>query len=146
MRGEGSKPRSSKKLILDDVCGEQNDSFKNRRGFQNHSRTHGEELSQCTECPEWSGGPENMFNTKKQLVTHMFEYHSTNNVGCSQCNKSFSHVSNLMKHEESHGTIMECQHCMKLYTNRYSFRVKVFLRPWCTQMLTTFSHLNTHIE
>ena len=51
MRGEGSKPISSKKLILDDVCGEQNDSFKNRRGFQNHYRTHGEELFTCTVCP-----------------------------------------------------------------------------------------------
>ncbi len=66
-----------------------------------------------------------MFNTKKQLVTHMFEYHRTDNVGCSQCDKSFSHVSNLMKHEESHGTIMECQHCMKLYKNRYSFKQHV---------------------
>ena len=78
MRGAGSKPRSSKKLILDDVCGKQNDSFNNKRSFQNHYRTHGEEIFQCTECPaNWSGGPENMFNTKKQLVTHMFEYHST---------------------------------------------------------------------
>ena len=108
MRGQGSKPRISKKLNLDDVCGLQNDSFKNKRTFQNHYRTHGEELFQCTECPaNWSGGPENMFNTKKQLVTHMFQYHSTNNVDCSQCDKSFSHVSNLMKHEESQGTKMD---------------------------------------
>ena len=92
MRGAGSKPRISKKLILDDVCGKQNDSFNNKRGFQNHYRTHGEEIFQCTECPaNWSGGPENMFNTKKQLVTHMFEYHSTT-ADCSQCDKSFSHA------------------------------------------------------
>ena len=39
MRGQGSKTRSSKKFNLDDVCGVQNDSFKNNRGFQNHYRT-----------------------------------------------------------------------------------------------------------
>ena len=66
MRGQGSKPRISKKLNLDDVCGLQNDSFKNKRTFQNHYRTHGEELFTCTECPaNWSEGPENMFNTKR---------------------------------------------------------------------------------
>ena len=43
MRGQGSKPRISKKLNLDDVCGVQNDSFKNKRGFQNHYRTIGME-------------------------------------------------------------------------------------------------------
>ena len=70
MRGQGSKPRISKKLNLDDVCGLQNDSFKNKRTFQNHFRTHGEELFTCTECPaNWSEGPENMFNTKKQVHT-----------------------------------------------------------------------------
>ena len=47
MRGQGSKPRISKKLNLDDVCGLQNDSFKNKRTFQNHYRrglATGEEL------------------------------------------------------------------------------------------------------
>ena len=49
MRGQGAK--ISKKLILDDVCGVQKNSFKNQRIFQNHYRTHGEQKFQCKECP-----------------------------------------------------------------------------------------------
>ena len=33
MRGQGSKPRISKKFNLDDVCGVQHDSFKNKRNI-----------------------------------------------------------------------------------------------------------------
>ena len=70
MTGQGAK--LSKKLILDDVCGVQKNSFKNKRVFQNHYRTHGQEIFQCSECPAiWSEGPENISNTKKQLLTHI---------------------------------------------------------------------------
>ena len=73
MRGKGAK--ISKKLILDDVCGVQENSFKNKRIFQNHYRTHGEEKFQCSECPAiWSEGPENIFNTNRYVG---FPYPST---------------------------------------------------------------------
>ena len=105
MRGQGAK--ISKKLILDDVCGVQKNSFKNKRIFQNHYRTHGEQKFQCKECPAiWPEGPENIFNTKKQLITHndMFEYHA-NSKDFKECEQSFSHASNRKKHEDSHETI-----------------------------------------
>ena len=103
MRGQGAK--ISKKLILDDVCGVQKNSFKNKRIFQNHYKTHGEQKFQCEECPAiQSEGPENIFNTKKQLITHMFEYHA-NSKDCKECDQSFSHASNRKKHEDSHETI-----------------------------------------
>ena len=86
MRGLGSKV--SMKLILDDVCGTTKDDFKNMRLFQNHYRTHADELLKCPECPAiWSEGPETMFNTKRQLITHMYRYHSNSN-DCNQCDKS----------------------------------------------------------
>ena len=134
MRGKGAK--ISKKLILDDVCGVQENSFKNKRIFQNHYRTHGEEKFQCSECPAiWSEGPETIFNTKKQLITHMFEYHN-NSKDCKEYDQSFSHASNLKKHEDSHETILECQHCKKMYMNRYSFKQHVIQ---CSSLKNTTS-------
>ena len=80
MRGKGAK--ISKKLILDDVCGVQENSFKNKRIFQNHYRTHGEEKFQCSECPAiWSEGPENIFNTNRYVG---FPYPSTFKVCTSK--------------------------------------------------------------
>ena len=78
---------SSSRLTLDDVCGKQPEDFKKDRQFQNHYRTHAEEQFQCKECPSvWSGGPENTFNTKKQLLSHMHQYHSDNKK-CGECSK-----------------------------------------------------------
>ena len=58
---------SNSRVKLDDVCGKQSKGLKKDRLFQNHYRTHSEEKYQCEECPSvWSGGPENIFNTKKQ--------------------------------------------------------------------------------
>ena len=81
---------STSRLTLDDVCGKEPKNFKKDRLFQNHYRTHAEEKFVCKECPSvWSGGPENTFNTKKQLSSHMHEYHKSHK-DCDQCSKSFS--------------------------------------------------------
>ena len=95
---------SNSRVTLDDVCGKQSKCLKKDRLFQNHYRTHSEEKYQCKECPSvWSGGPENIFNTKKQLSTHIHEYHR-NNKNCSQCTKSFSSSSNRIAHEATNTT------------------------------------------
>ena len=111
------------KLQLDDVCGKQPSDFKKDRSFQDHVRTHAEEKFQCIECPsEWTEGPENIFNTLKQLITHMHQYHKDNR-NCIKCPKSFSAASNRIKHEATHhGTIYECQTCDKLYENKNSYK------------------------
>ena len=49
----------------------------------------------------WSGGPENAFNTKKQLSSHIHQYHK-NNKDCDQCSKSFSTSTNRIAHEATH--------------------------------------------
>ena len=66
-------------------------------------------------------GPENQFNTKKALVTHMFEYHSSENK-CSDCDKTFSTASNLKKHESSHQNDAPevCSKCKKTFASTFS--------------------------
>ena len=103
------------KTTLDEHCGRMEKDYTSRRGFTNHVKTHSEEIIKCPKCPNiWEGGPENQFNTKKALVTHMIEYHSSENK-CSDCDKTFAlalHVTfvikifqrtktNLKKHVES---------------------------------------------
>ena len=63
----------------------------------------------------WSGGPENAFNTKKQLSSHIHQYHK-NNKDCDQCSKSFSTSTNRIAHEATHSNMFECQSCDKIYT------------------------------
>ena len=110
---------STSRLTLDDVCGKEPKNFKKDRLFQNHYRTHAEEKFVCKECPSvWSGGPENTFNTKKQLSSHMHEYHKSNK-DCDQCSKSFSCSTNriaAIAHEATHSysNMFECQSCDKL--------------------------------
>ena len=93
---------STSRLTLDDVCGKEPKNFKKDRLFQNHYRTHAEEKFVCKEYPSvWSGGPENTFNTKKQLSSHIHQYHK-NNKDCDQCSKSFSTSTNRIAHEATH--------------------------------------------
>ena len=93
------------------------------RSFKNHVRTHAEEIFKCTECPsEWTDGPENMFKTFKQLITHMHEYYKSDNK-CRECPKTFSTSSNRIKHEAIHyGTQYECQTCDNIYKNKNEYR------------------------
>ena len=73
----------------------------------------------------WSGGPENAFNTKKQLSSHIHQYHK-NNKDCDQCSKSFSTSTNRIAHEATHiVTCFECQSCDKIYTNKTSYKKHV---------------------
>ena len=110
-------------------------------------------------CPSvWSGGPENIFNTKKQLSTHIHEYHS-DNKNCSQCPKSFSSQSNRIAHEATHTTMFECQSCDKIYTNKISYKKHVkscsvtkspveksFPCNDCDKMFLRKSHLTRHMR
>ena len=41
---------SSKKVLLDKVCGTQANDFVSKRGFQNHHRTHGAKDYTCDQC------------------------------------------------------------------------------------------------
>ena len=50
-------------------------------------RTHAEEKFVCKACHSvWSCGPENTFNTKKQPLSNMHQYHSDNKK-CGECSK-----------------------------------------------------------
>ena len=89
---------STSRLTLDDVCGKKPKKFKKDRlflSFKNHYRT------MLRRNSVWSGGPENAFNTKKQLSSHIHQYHK-NNKDCDQCSKSFSTSTNRIAHEATH--------------------------------------------
>ena len=112
------------KTTLDEHCGRMEKDYTSRRGFTNHVKTHSEEIIKCPKCPNiWEGGPENQFNTKKALVTHMFEYHSSENK-CSDCDKTFSTASNLKKHESSHQNDAPevCSKCKKTFASTFSLQ------------------------
>ena len=149
---------STSRLSLDDVCGKQPKNFKKDRHFQNHYRTHAEEEFKCQECPSvWSGGPETTFNTKKQMISHIHQYHQDNKK-CSQCSKSFSCLSNRISHEATHSTIFECQSCEKIYTNNTSYKkhvnscsgtktpVESFPCKDCDKTFPRNSHLTRHMK
>ena len=106
----------------------------------------------------WSGGPENAFNTKKQLSSHIHQYHK-NNKDCDQCSKSFSTSTNRIAHEATHiVTCFECQSCDKIYTNKTSYKkhvkncagsktpVESFHCNDCDKTFSRNSHLTRHMR
>ena len=110
------------KITLDDHCGRMAKDFKSRRAFFNHVDTHSEDFFNCPKCPTiWEGGPENKFNTKKALATHIFEYHNSENK-CSNCDKTFSTSTNLKKHELLHQNqaTETCSKCDKKFATKFS--------------------------
>ena len=104
----------------------------------------------------WSGGPENAFNTKKQLSSHIHQYHK-NNKDCDQCSKSFSTSTNRIAHEATHSNMFECQSCDKIYTNKTSYKkhvkncagsktpVESFHCNDCDKTFSRNSHLTRHM-
>ena len=69
------KLTSMAKVTLDEHCGRTSKDFNNsKRLFANHFKTHSDEVFKCPKCPDvWENGPENQFNSKKAIATHIFE-------------------------------------------------------------------------
>ena len=104
---------SSKKVLLDEVCGTQANDFVSKRGFQNHHRTHGAKDYTCDQC-------EKTFQCLKKLQDHQFEVH-TSEKSCQICSKTFSSYTNLKKHEQSHKATVFCEKCNKSFLNKYKY-------------------------
>ena len=114
----------SKKVRLDEHCGKTEGNFKSNRAFQNHYRTHDENLFKCEKCPSvWTEGPENQFTNKKDLITLNYMYHSSEKK-CIECQKNFSSKNNLARHIQDfhNNTILACQTCDSVFPNQQNLK------------------------
>ena len=100
---------TSKRVILDEVCGKQAENFTSTRAFQNHHRNHAEEDITCGQCGK-------KLKNQQKMQAHAFEVHNSDKT-CKECPKTFSKYSNLKKHEDSHKHPVTCEKCLKLMTH-----------------------------
>ena len=104
---------SSKKVLLDEVCGTQAENYTSKRAFQNHHRTHAEKDCACDQCGK-------NFKCQKKLQDHKFEVHNSQK-SCQTCSKTFTSYTNLKKHEQSHKPSVFCEKCNKSFPTKYKY-------------------------
>ena len=77
---------TSKRVILDEVCGKQAENFTSTRAFQNHHRDHAEEDLSCGQCGK-------KLKNQQQMQAHAFQVHNSEKT-CKECSKTFTKYSN----------------------------------------------------
>ena len=92
---------SSKKILVDEFCGKQEQDFVSKRAFQNHYRKHLEDDIRCDQCDK------TFLNKKRLHWTN--DNHNNSRKTAMNALKIFSTNANLRKHEESHKGQVSCE-------------------------------------